>query len=376
MNFELSKNHLEYRDEVIHFARTHLNDKDKLEVFSQDMWEKFSDFGLLGITIDEDYGGLGEDYLTAAVVMEALGYACENNGFTFVVNNHIWVAQNLIYLYGSKEQKERFLPEMVRGKKIGSIAITEAGAGSDAHSMQTIAQEKEEDFVVNGTKMFISNGPISDVFIVFAITDKEPVKKISAFIIERGMEGLSYGEEIKKMGLGACPTNEIVFENMHVPKKNLLGKLHGGAKIMMSALEWERCYEFAPHVGAMARLHERCIEQAESRMQFGSKIGQFQSISHKISRMKINLELSRLMLYKIGWLKTQNRTAFVETSIFKVFVSESYIQACRDAMQIFGGYGYMKEYGIERELRDALACSIYSGTNEMQLNTIYNMISF
>ncbi len=376
MNFQLSNEQLEYRNEVIKFAKSYLNDEDKLGEFSREMWEKFAEFGLLGITIDEVYGGLGEDYLTAAVVIEALGYACRNNGFTFVVNNHIWVAQNLIFLYGNEEQKKRLLPDMIKGKKIGSIAITEAGAGSDSFGMKTKAIKTKDGFFINGSKMFISNGPISDVFIVFALTSEEERKKISAFIVERGTDGLHYGDEIKKMGLDACPTNEMVFENMFVPNSNLLGKLHGGSSIMTSALEWERCYEFAPHVGAMERVLERCVEQAETRVQFGNKIGQFQSVSHKISRMKMNLELSKLMLYKIGWLKSQGRTAFVETSIFKVFVSESYIQACQDAMQIFGGYGYMTEYGIERELRDALACSIYSGTNEMQLNTIYNMIGF
>ncbi|URZ15105.1 acyl-CoA dehydrogenase family protein [Clostridium felsineum] len=375
MDFKLTKEQKEYTESVINFARQDLNDSEYLEKFSFEMWKKVSDFGLLGITISEKYGGLQESYLTAALVFEALGYACKNNGFVFVINNHIWVAQNIINLYASDLLKDKYIPSMVQGEKIGAIAITEAEFGSDALGMKTKAVCDGDNYILNGTKMFISNGPIADIFIVFAVTQTEPVKKITAFVVEKDYEGVTCGADIEKMGLNACPTSEIIFNNVKVPKENIIGKLNRGSNIMTCAIEWERCYEFAPHVGAMQRIMEICLEQAKKRKQFGNAIEKYQAVSHKIAEMQVRIEMAKLMLYKIAWLKDNNRTAYLETSVFKLFVSENYIKTCRDAIQIFGAYGYTKEYDVEREMRDALACSIYSGTNEMQKNTIYNMIN-
>lgn len=375
MDFQLTKEQKQYKREIINFAKNNLNDEEYLECFSEEMWRKISNFGFLGMTVGEEYGGLGESYLTAAVALEALGYGCENNGFVFVVNNHIWVSQNLIYLYGQQNLKDKYLFDMVEGKKIGAIAITEADSGSDALSMETYAKEEGDCYVLNGSKMFISNGPIADVFVVIAVTQKEPVKKYTAFIVEKTFEGVHVGKDIEKMGLGACPTSELTFSECKVPKENILGKFNEGSSLLTNALEWERCYEFAPHIGAMQRVMEKCIEYVNTRKQFGKPIKDYQAVSHKIADMKTNMEMARLMLYKIAWLKDHKRSAYVETSMFKVFVSEHYIKTCRDALQIFGAYGYTKEYSLERELRDALACSIYSGTNEMQRNTIFQMLS-
>ncbi len=374
MDFLISKEQIMLKKEMIVFAKNHLNDKESMETFSMEMWKQICDFGLLGVTVSEEYGGLGESYLTAALMFEGLGYACKNNGFIFVINNHIWVSQNLIYLYGNQKLKDKYLTTMVAGEKIGAIAITEAEAGSDAMNMATHAEDKGDYYVLNGTKMFISNGPIADIFIVFAVTSEDSFKRYTAFVVEKDFQGFQVCEDIKKMGLGACPTSEIVMDDCIVPKENVLGTFNMGANILTAALEWERCYEFAPHVGVMQRIMERCIEHVNSRKQFNRLIGENQAISHKIADMQVSIEMSRLMLYKIAWLKDQGKSAFMETSIFKLYISENYIKACRDALQIFGAYGYTCEYEIERELRDALACSIYSGTNEMQKNTIYNMI--
>lgn len=375
MDFKLTQEQREYKQEVVAFAKANLNDEEYLEKFSREQFKKVADFGLLGLVTSEEYGGLGEGYLTAAIVSEALGYGCRNNGLIFVINNHIWVAQNLIYLYGSKELKNKYVPQMVQGDKIGAIAITEAESGSDALSMKTKAELVEDHYILNGSKMFISNGPIADVYIVFAVTKEEQGKKLTAFVVERNLPGLHVGKNIEKMGLNACPTSEIVFKDCKIPKENVLGKINQGGAILTAALEWERCFEFAPHIGAMERLMEESITQATARRQFGKPIGNYQAVSHKIAEMKVCIEMARLMLHKIAWLKDQGRSAFLETSIFKLYVSEHYIKTCRDAMQIFGCYGYTTEYGIERELRDALGCSIYSGTNEMQKNTIYKMVS-
>ena len=373
MDFELSKEQISLRNEVIQFARKHLNEKKFYELFSYEMWEKIAKFGLLGITLDESLGGLGESYLTAAIVFESLGYACKNNGFVFAINNHIWVAQNLIALYGSKELKEKYVPCMVSGKHIGAIAITEADAGSDALSMRTTAVDCGDYYDLKGSKMYVSNGTIADIFIVFAITKTYPNKCFSAFVVEKKCPGVKVSEDIEKMGLGACPASEIIFDHCCVPKENVLGMLGQGGLLMTAALEWERIFEFVPHIGAMQRVMESCIEHVNSRTQFGKNLGEYQAISHKIADMKVRIEMARMMMYKAVWLKDQGKSAYVESSIFKLYVSENYINTCRDAIQIFGAYGYSKEYDVERELRDAIASSIYSGTNEIQRNTIYQM---
>jgi len=375
MDFTITKDQQNLANEIIDFSRQNLNEPQFLEEYSPLMFKKLADFGLLGITVGEEYGGLGESYLTAAIAFEALGYSCKNNGFIFVVNNHIWVAQNIIYLYGSKALANKYVPSMVQGEKIGAVAITEADAGSDALRMTTSAIPTEGGYILNGSKMFISNGPIADIFVVFAVTESDPIKKLTAFVVEKSFEGVKSSGDIDKMGLGACPTSEIIFSNCFVPGENLLGRLNMGGSLLTYVLEWERLYEFAPHIGVMQRVMEQCEEQARMRKQFGRSISEYQAVSHKIADMKVAIEMSKLMMYKAACMKDEDRSAFSEVSMFKLFVSENYIKTCRDALQIFGGYGYTKEYDVERELRDALASSIYSGTNEMQRNTIFNMLS-
>lgn len=375
MDFSITEEQLCLREEVINFAGNNLNEKNSLEKFTKQMWDKVSEFGLHGLVIGEEYGGLGESYTTAAIIFEALGYSCRNNGLIFAINNHVWVATNLIYLYGSKYLKDKYVLSMVEGKKIGAIAITEAEAGSDALSMTASAVKSGDNYIINGSKAFISNGPIAHIFIVFAVTQEEPVKKITAFVIEKDFEGVFVGQDLEKMGLGGCPTSEVVLNNCKVPQENILGKINFGENILFAALEWERCFEFVPNIGTMQRIMEKSVEHLNTRKQFGKNIGSFQSLSNKISEMKIAIEMSKNMLFKITWLKDKGKSAFTDTSIFKYYVSNAYIKTCREAIQIFGGYGYTKEYDYERELRDAIASSIYSGTNEMQLNTIYNVLS-
>lgn len=375
MDFNITKDQQDLVREIIDFSRNNFNDSQFLEEYSPLLLKKAADFGLLGLTISEEYGGLGESYLTAAIAFEALGYACKNNGFIFVLNNHIWVAQNIIYLYGSRALTEKYVPSMVRGEKIGAVAITEANAGSDAFSMTTSAVPTEDGYILNGSKMFITNGPIADIFIVFAVTETEPVKKLTAFVVEKSYKGVKAGSDIKKMGLASCPTSEIIFSNCFVPRENVLGRLNMGGTLLPCVLEWERLYEFVPHIGVMQRVMEQCEEQGRMRKQFGHRISEYQAVSHKIADMKVAIEMSRLMMYKVACMKDEDRSAFSEASIFKLFVSENYIKTCQNALAIFGGYGYTKEYDIERELRDALASSIYSGTNEMQRNTIFSMLS-
>lgn len=374
MNFDLTEDQKNLQQEVVDLAKNNFNEVGTLESFSKKSFKAAGEFGLFGINVDEKYGGSGESYLTSALVFEALGYACENNGLIFAINNHIWVGLNIINNYGSDDLKQKYLREMVDGNLIGSIAITESEAGSDATSMSTFAEKEGTSFILNGSKEFISNGPIADLFIVFAKTEPKTMKGITAFLVERNTPGLQVGRDLEKMGLKGCPTSEITFKDCKIPETNVIGRINFGTLILTEAMEWERCFEFAPHVGTMKRLMERSLKYSRQRQQFGQPIGENELISDKISRMKMSIEFSKLMLYKIATMKDQKKNTFIESSMFKLFVSEHYIQICRDALQIFGAYGYTTEYGLERELRDATASSIYSGTNEMQSNTIYKMI--
>lgn len=364
-------------EEIKSFACTHLNRKEDYTVFSKEMWKKTAEFGLFGLCVPEEYGGIGESYLTAVLAMESLGYACRNNGFIFAVTNHMWVGINLILLYGTEEQKARYLPPMIRGDSIGAMAISEADAGSDANSMQTTIKRDNQDYIINGTKTFVSNGTIADVLIVFANYIESDRKKIAALIVDVDKEtaGVKIGPDIKKMGLESCPMAEINFTNCRIPSKNLIANIAIGESIMKSALEWERCYEFASHIGTMRRIMQMCIKYVQERKQFGKPLSDYQAITHKIADMKVSIEMAKRMMYDIATRKDLKKNAYLEASIFKLFTSESYIKTCRDAMQIFGAYGYTKEYELEREMRDALASSIYSGTNEIQRNTIYTLAS-
>lgn len=375
MDFELSDIQKEYKKSIIKFVKANINKKDIDKEFDKTLWEKCADFGLLGLSISEEYGGLGEDFLTSIVAMEALGYACNDNGFAFAISNHIWVCQNLIYKYGNEYLKNKYLEDMVTGKKIGAYALTESQSGSDSFNMQTKAEKVGDKYILTGNKIFISNGPIADVFIILAITDENSrLGGITAFVVNKTDKGVNIGKEIKKMGLESCPMCEINLDHCEVSENCILGSVGNGGNIINLALEWERCFEFASHVGAMQKLMERCIKYANERKQFNQKIGEFQSVSNKIADMKMKIELSKLLLYKIGWMKDKNKRSFAESAILKLFVSESYIQTAMDTLQIHGAYGYAKEFGIEAEVRDSLASTIYSGTTEIQRNIIYRMI--
>ena len=254
---------------------------------------------------------------------------------------------------------------MVIGEIIGCFAITEADAGSDACGMRTIATETDNCFVLNGSKIFISNGPIADVFIVVAKMETN-AKKYTAFVVEKEFEGFSIGKNIEKMGLEACPSCEIVFNNCKIPKENIIGTINNGSFIMTSALEWERCFEFASHIGAMQRIMEMCIDYSKKRKQFNKRICEFQGVTHKIADMKVAIELSRNYLYNIATMKDRGESAFLESSIFKLFVSEKYVKVCQDAIQIFGAYGYSRDLPLERYYRDAKITEIGDGTSEIQ----------
>lgn len=364
-----------FKDLAVDFARRELNEgakeRERRGEFSQEGWQKCAGFGIPGITMPEEYGGLGLDTMTCVATMEGLGYACLDSGLIFSLNSHIWTCESPINRFGTKEQRERYLPGLITGTFKGGHAMTEPDAGSDAFSMKTRAEKRGDRYFLTGSKTFITNAPIADLLLVFAVTDKQKgFAGISAFIVEKNFPGFSVGRPLDMMGLRTCPLGEVFLEECEVPEENRLGLEGAGAAIFNSEMEWERSCLFAAHLGAMEKILEECVSYAKERQQFGKAIGKCQSISHKIADMKLRIELSRLMLHQVAGLKGQGKRAPLESAMAKLFISESYVQNCTDAVQIHGAYGYCAEYDFERNLRDAIAGKIYSGTSEIQRNII------
>ena len=379
MDFSLTKDQLNFKESVIKFARRELNedvhDREKKGEFSRQGWDKCAEFGIQGMPMPEEYGGLNMAILDCVLAMEGLGYACTDSGLLFAIGSHIWTCENPILKFGTDEQKRKFLPGLCKGKLIGGHAMTEPNSGSDAFKMNTRAVKKGDHYILNGSKIFITNAPIADVLLIFAVTDKtKGFAGISVFIVEKGFPGFSVGKPLDKMGLRTSPVGEVILQDCEVPVENRLGNEGAGAAIFNSEMEWERSCLFATHLGAMESELEACLKYAKVRTQFGAPIGKFQSISHKIAEMRLRIELSRLILYKVAWMKSQGKRAPLESAIAKLFISESYVETSLDALQIHGAYGYTTELDIERNLRDSIAGKIYSGTSEIQRNIIASFL--
>ena len=330
MDFSFSEEQLEFKQRVIEFATRELNDnlreRERAGQFSRESWAKCVHFGLVGLPVSQAYGGLGCDIVTCLIAMEGLGYACQDGGLVFSLNSHLWTCANPISKFGSEDQKEKYLPGMCDGSRIGGHAITEPDSGSDAYSMRSTAVRKGDRYILNGSKLFVTNAPIADVLLVFASTNRSKgFAGISAFIVEKSFPGFSVGKAVDKMGLRTSPLGEVILQDCEVPAENLLGREGGAAAIFNSEMEWERSCLFATHVGAMEKILESCVKYAKERHQFGAPIGSFQAISHKIADMRVRIELSRLMLCKVASMKLQGKRAPLESSIAKVFVSESFV---------------------------------------------------
>ena len=375
MDFTWSEEQLALKRSTIEFATGALNDgviaDDRASAFSQQRWERCAAFGILGLALPEEYGGSGLDVLTTMLAMEALGYACRDNGLLFALNAQMWAVQAPIQRFGSVEQRAAYLPRLARGELIGAHAITEPGSGSDAFAMSATAERRGDSYVLNGTKTFVSNAPVADLFLVFASTDRaRGFLGITAFLIEKGQPGLRTGKPIEKMGLRTAPYSEVILDDCNVPLSARLGNEGNGGTIFKHSMGWERSCILASHVGAMQRQLEACVEYARTRTQFGQPIGKNQSVSSMIVDMKLRLETSRLLLYHAGWLRAQGNDAVQEVALAKLHLSECFVQSSLQAIQIHGGYGYSTESGIERDLRDALGGRIYSGTSEIQRDII------
>ncbi|MBI1798828.1 MAG: acyl-CoA dehydrogenase family protein [Candidatus Eisenbacteria bacterium] len=375
MDLSFTPEQLALRGEVVKFARKELNaglvERDHQQAFSREGWDKCAAMGIHGLPFPREHGGSGADVLTTMLAMEGLGYGCRDSGLIFAINAQMWAVQMPILNFGTEEQKRRYLPRLCGGEWIGAHGMTEPGSGSDSSALATTAVRRGHRWILNGTKTFVTNAPIADVFVVFATTDRaRGFMGVTGFVVEKGAPGFHVGKPIEKMGLKTSPMAELVFEDCELPLDALLGEEGGGTRVFSSSMEWERGCLLASSLGAMERQLETCVDYATNRRQFNRPIGKFQSVANKIVDMKVRLETSRLLLYKLAWLKSAGGEAVIDAAIAKLHLSESWVQSCLDAIQIHGGYGYTTEFELERDLRDAIAGRIYSGTSEIQRNII------
>jgi hypothetical protein len=376
MDFSITADQKALRDEIIRFARRELStgviERDRAQEFSRELWRKCGELGLQGLPVPEEYGGGGFDTVTTALALEAFGYGCTDGGLVFSICAHLLSCVVPIWKHGTDEQKRRFLPGLCDGTRVGGNATSEPGSGSDAFAMRTAARPDGAGWRISGTKMFISNGPVADVMLVYAVTDaaKSFHGGITAFLVESGAQGFQASGKIEKMGLRTSPLGELVFDDVYVAGDAVLGGVGAGGPIFTQSMDWERVLLFAAHVGTMERLVEGSVQYARTRSQFGQPIGKFQGLSHRIADAKVRLEAARLLVYRAAWKLGHARSASLDAAIAKLFVSEALVTTALDAVQVLGGYGYTTEYEIERAVRDSVGSTLYSGTSEMQRNII------
>ena len=372
---ELSDEQNKLQESAIAFARQALScdviAADAAETFNLDGWRRCAEFGVLGMPIPEQHGGLGLGLSALLAVMEGLGYGTRDQGLLFSLNAHLWTNSIPILQYGTDRQRAAYLPGLSNGSLIGANAASEPDAGSDIFSLRTRAVRDGDSYVLNGTKMFVTNAPVAHLFVSYATIDPAlgPMG-ITAFIIEREAAGLTISRKLHKMGLRTSPMAEVIFEDCRVPVAQRLGREGRGVEVFECSMEWERGSILASCLGVMRRQIEECVRHARERTQFGKPIGKNQSVANRIVDMKVRLETCRPLVYRLGELKDRQQPAMLEAAMAKLYVSQCFVQSSLDAIQIFGGYGYMTEQQVERDLRDAVGSGLYSGTSEIQRNII------
>jgi alkylation response protein AidB-like acyl-CoA dehydrogenase len=377
MDFAWSAEQEHWHDAALKFAGEELGDegallaRDEKREFWREGWVRCARFGIQGLPVPVEYGGRGMDLPVTIAAMEGLGYGCPDNGLVFAINASLWTNTIPILLYGTEEQKRRYLPGLCDGTLIGANGASEVEAGSDIFSMTTRAVRRGDQWVLNGRKTWVTAGPVADIFLCYATTDPtRGVLGISAFLVPRDTQGFRVVREIKKLGVRTVPMGELAFEDCALPLWSMLGREWRGAEIFNCSMEWERGAILASTLGTMRRQLERAIDHARKRRQFGQPIGKFQAVAHRIVAMKLRLETCRPLVYKIGWLKARGQDATLEAALAKLHVSECFVQNSLDAVQLFGAAGYAADFGIERDLRDSVGSLIFSGTNDIQRNII------
>ncbi|MGD2131282.1 MAG: acyl-CoA dehydrogenase family protein [Maricaulaceae bacterium] len=372
MDFDFTEEQADLFGRVVAFAKGRLNDdsaeREARGAFSRELWRECAEFGIHGLPLPAEYGGGAQDLVTASAAMEALGYGCRDQGLLFSIHAHMWSVQAPIVAFGTEDQKRRWLPKLSNGEWVGAHAMSEPDSGSDAFSLRTRAEKRGDRYVLNGAKTFSTNAPESDLIIVFATVNRDRgMWGVTAFAVERDTPGLTVSKPIAKMGLTTSPMGEIVFDDCEIPAENLLGKEGQGATVFNHSMAWERACILASDVGAMERQLETVIEYAKTRRQFDKPIGDFQLVAKRVADMKMRHETSRLLLYRAAAALAANaKDAAMLGAMAKTYISEAAVQSGLDAIQVHGGYGYMKEFEVERGLRDAIGGQLYSGTTDIQ----------
>ncbi|TQR19519.1 acyl-CoA dehydrogenase family protein [Psychrobacillus vulpis] len=369
MNFDLTQEQQMIRKTIREFADEVVApgaiERDKTKAFPKEIFKQLADMGMMGLPFSEEYEGAGADTVSFAIVTEELSRACASTGITY--SAHISLGGAPISLFGTEEQKQKYLVPICTGESFGAFGLTEPNAGSDAGGTQTTAKEDGNDFVINGNKAFITNASYAKHLALTAITDiKDGNKEISAIIVPTDAEGFSVIDNYEKMGLNASNTTELVLENVRVPQENLLGTRGNGFRQFLVTLDGGRIGIGAMAVGIAQAAFDRALRYSKERKQFGKSLSEFQVTQFKLADMAMKIELARNMVHKAAWLKDQGRAFGKEASMCKLYASEIAMEVADQAVQIHGGYGYMKEYEVERYMRDAKLLEIGEGTSEVQ----------
>jgi butyryl-CoA dehydrogenase len=380
MEFSFSEEQLMFKEQVIRFAAKEIvprcAEHDLGGEFDFQSFRKLGDFGILGLHFPEALGGSDADVVTTVLAGEALGEAGLDGGLTLAYGAHTFLCADTIFTHGSEEQRKKYIPKLASGEWIGCMGLTEPGAGSDVASITTRAERKGDRYVLNGNKMFITNGPIADVAVIYAKTGKDLRHAgVSAFIVEKGTPGFSSGKNLVKMGVRSSHTSELIFEDCEIPAENLIGMEGAGFLMAMQTVEWDRSALLAPFIGGMTYVLEKCLKYAAERYQFGRPIGRFQAMKHKLADIKIFIEAARSLCYRIAWCKDQGRPLnHLEAAVAKLFVGDWSLGPANDAVVLHGGYGYCHEYEVERYFRDSRLAPIGGGTSEIQKKIISKLL--
>jgi len=372
MDFAFSREQVMFKKEVIRFAKKEIvprvQEHDLKSEFDFASFRKMGDFGILGLHFPEELGGGGADVVTTVLAGEALGEAGVDGGLTLAYGAHSFLCADTIFRHGTDVQRKHYIPKLASGEWIGCMGLSEPDAGSDVASMSTTATRQGDSYVLNGTKMWITNGPIADVAVVYAKTDPDQQHAgISAFVIDKGTPGFSAGPPLIKMGVRTSKTSELVLNNCVIPADNLLGNEGEGFLMAMQTVEWDRSALLAPFVGSTTYLVKKCADYAKGRVQFGKPIGHFQAIKRKLADMRIFGEAARALVYRIAWCKDQGRPLnHLEAAVAKLFIGDWSLPVTNDAVTLHGGYGYTHEFDVERIFRDTRLAPIGGGTSEVQ----------
>ena len=374
MDFILDKKHEMARQLFAEFAEKEVKplaqETDELEQFPEETLKKMQKLGFMGIPVPKEYGGQGCDILTYVLCVEELSKVCGTTGV--IVSAHTSLCCDPILTYGTEEQKQKYLVPLAKGEKLGAFALTEPGAGTDAQGAQTKAVEDGDSWVLNGSKCFITNGKYADIYIVFAVTDViedakgRKNKRFSAFIVEKGTPGFSFGTKEKKMGIRGSATYELIFEDCRIPKENLLGTRGKGFGMAMHTLDGGRIGIATQALGIGEGALEATINFVKERKQFGRPIGAFQNTQFQLADMATRMEAAKMLVYKAAMAKQTQKVYSVEAAQAKLFAAEAAMAVTTKAVQLHGGYGYTREYDVERMMRDAKITEIYEGTSEVQ----------